>query len=98
MNGGSGGSSPVRVRIIAAGGVQGVWYRASAQKRAVELGLAGWVKNLPDGSVEAVFEGEPQNVRAILEWCGRGPPAARVDSLKVFHERASGEFLAFEIM
>lgn len=80
----------IRTRAIIAGRVQGVWYRARTQERAETLGLSGWVRNLPDGSVEAVFEGEPASVAAAVEWCREGPPHAVVESVDVRDESPEG--------
>jgi acylphosphatase len=68
-------------RIVIAGRVQGVFYRASAERRARELGLSGWVRNLADGRVEAHAEGARTPLLEFVEWCRKGPPAARVVSL-----------------
>lgn len=73
-----------RVRVLVSGRVQGVGFRVSCFDRAVALGLAGLVRNLPDGRVEAYFEGAEPQLAAMLEWCAIGPPAARVD--KVTHQ------------
>ncbi len=74
---------PTRVRVRVDGRVQGVWFRASTQKRAVELGVSGWVRNLDNGSVELEAEGEDAAVDALLRWCHMGPPSARVDHVDV---------------
>ena len=71
----------VRVRI--SGRVQGVFFRATCARRADELGVSGWVRNLPDGSLEAVFEGRERSIEAMLAWCREGPPYARVDAVEV---------------
>ena len=68
-----------RIRAIVSGRVQGVSYRASTAAKARQLGLAGWVKNLPNGNVELEAEGSPEQVAALVTWCHHGPPAARVD-------------------
>mgnify|MGYP002636243229 CR=1 FL=1 len=60
------------------GRVQGVWYRAGMQQRALELGLRGWVRNQPDGCVESVVQGPSEALDQLLDWCAQGPPAARV--------------------
>ncbi len=79
------------VRLIIRGRVQGVFYRASACERARALGLGGYVKNLPDRSVEAVAEGTAAAVDAFVEWCRVGPPRARVDEVVVSAwDRADG--------
>lgn len=75
----SDGRKGVRVRIE--GRVQGVWYRGWTKRAAAHLGLDGWVRNQPDGSVEAVFAGPTAKVDAMIERCRRGPPAARVTAL-----------------
>jgi len=77
------------VRIY--GRVQGVWFRANTKEIADKLGLKGWVRNMPDGSVEAVFEGDDENVEKAIEWCHRGPPLARVDRVEVEYEEPKGE-------
>jgi acylphosphatase len=73
--------SKVQLHIV--GRVQGVCYRQSAQQIAKSLKLFGWVRNLPDGSVQAYAEGAPVNIEAFLDWCKQGPPRAKVDSVKV---------------
>jgi acylphosphatase len=80
-----------RVQVRATGRVQGVFFRAEACSRAESLGLAGWVRNAPDGSVEAVFEGDPDRVDSMVEWCRHGPTGARVDELEVTDEEPTGE-------
>lgn len=72
-----------RVQVRATGRVQGVFFRQSAREQAERLGLSGWVRNLPDGSVEALFEGERPLVEQAVAWCRQGPPRARVDELVV---------------
>jgi len=63
---------------VVSGRVQGVWFRAATREEATRLGLRGWVRNLPDGRVEAIFEGEEGPLRQMLDWCRTGPPGARV--------------------
>jgi acylphosphatase len=72
-----------RVRVNVRGRVQGVFFRAEAEARARSLGLGGWIRNEPDGSVSAVFEGDPQRVESMVDWCRRGPSAARVEEVDV---------------
>lgn len=67
-----------RVHVLVSGKVQGVWFRESTRQEAERLGVAGWVRNLPDGRVEALFTGPPAAVDEIVDWCHRGPPAAQV--------------------
>ena len=76
----------VRRHVIARGRVQGVWFRDSTQERARARGVDGWVRNQRDGSVEAVFEGSPEAVEALVTWCREGPRSARVDALDVTEE------------
>lgn len=73
----------VRAHVIVTGDVQGVFYRHTAAKRARAKGLTGWIRNLPDGRVEVVVEGEEQAVRDFVEWCRSGPPHASVEDIEV---------------
>jgi acylphosphatase len=68
-----------------------VWFRAACAERAREAGVAGWVRNLADGRVEAVFEGPGEDVAALVEWCRTGPPLARVTAVETFDEEPRGE-------
>lgn len=77
--------------MVIRGRVQGVFFRAETRDRASSLGLGGWVRNNPDGTVEAAFEGERERVESIVEWCRRGPPHADVDDLDVAWEEPRGE-------
>lgn len=79
-----------RAHVWVAGRVQGVYFRASARAEAERLGLSGWVRNLPDGRVEAVFEGAPDAVAAAIAWCRVGPPSASVASIDVLPEAPEG--------
>ena len=80
-----------RVRVIVSGRVQGVFYRASCARLARDRGLAGSVRNRPDGRVEAVFEGPDEVVGEMVDWCRRGPDLARVDEVEVADEEPVGE-------
>ncbi|MPZ62746.1 MAG: acylphosphatase [Propionibacteriales bacterium] len=80
----------IRRRVTARGLVQGIFFRDTCRREAAGLGVAGWVRNLPDGSVEAVFEGDPDAVGRMVEWMGRGPSRARVDSVDVEDETPQG--------
>lgn len=80
-----------RVRVRIEGIVQGVFFRARCTEQARLRGIAGWVRNLPDGRVEAVFEGASGAVETLLSWCRRGPPAARVDRVETAEEEPTGE-------
>jgi acylphosphatase len=84
-----------RVHVFVSGRVQGVFFRQSTQRLAQGLGVKGWVRNLPDGRVEAVFEGEEPAVKALVEYCRLGPSAARVDNIEVRNENYVGEFSDF---
>jgi len=75
--------SRVRARVLLDGRVQGVFFRDATRQRAQQLGVAGWVRNLADGRVEALFEGEAEAVEAALAFAREGPPAARVSSVEV---------------
>jgi acylphosphatase len=87
----------IRTRVLVSGRVQGVWFRGSTQDRARELGLSGWARNLVDGRVEAVFEGEEEAVRAALSYVREGPPHARVSDVEVHDEPPMGESGEFRI-
>ncbi|HKD33827.1 MAG TPA: acylphosphatase [Gaiellaceae bacterium] len=81
----------MRIHVWIRGRVQGVFFRAEARARAESLGLAGWIRNAMDGSVEAVFEGDDARVRSMVEWCRRGPSGARVDEVEAETEEPTGE-------
>jgi acylphosphatase len=85
-----------RARVRVRGRVQGVFFRVETCDRARSLGLAGWVRNCADGSVEAVFEGDRERVESMVDWCGRGPAGARVEDVDVKWEEPSGE-AAFDV-
>lgn len=89
--------SRVRATVRFQGRVQGVSFRYFTLKTAQEAGLRGWVRNLPEGDVEALFEGEESAVRQALEICRKGPPAAHVTDVLIDWERSSDEFKIFEI-
>jgi acylphosphatase len=77
--------------VIVTGRVQGVFFRAQTRDRAASLELGGWVRNNPDGSVEAVFEGDRDRVESMVEWCRRGPAHAEVENVEVAWEDPRGE-------
>lgn len=79
------------------GRVQGVYYRSYAQDTARRLGVTGWVRNIRDGRVEAVFEGEEKAVRKMVDWCWEGSPSSRVTDVEVVWEEYRGEFEDFRI-
>ena len=86
-----------RVHVIISGLVQGVFFRAETKYNAQRLNLSGWVKNLPDGNVEAVFQGDRSAVEEILEWCRRGPSGAIVKDVQIEWQECLGEEKGFYI-
>jgi len=87
----------IRAHVFVIGEVQGVFFRTETRNEARKHGVKGWVRNLPDGRVEAVFEGEEKGVKALIEFCKRGPPGAQVTGVHVVMEDYTGEFGNFEI-
>ncbi|HID04426.1 MAG TPA: acylphosphatase [Candidatus Caldiarchaeum subterraneum] len=87
----------VRAHLMISGRVQGVFFRAYMREEAERLGLKGWVRNLPDGRVEAVVEGPEEEVKKLISWAHRGPPAAKVEKVEVMWERPTGGFRGFTI-
>jgi len=81
----------VRRRVIVRGRVQGVFFRASIRERAEAHGVAGWVRNRPDGAVEAAFEGPRDSVEALMRFAETGPPHARVEAVETVEEEPTGE-------
>ncbi|MGC8932122.1 MAG: acylphosphatase [Candidatus Methanodesulfokora sp.] len=90
--------SLVRAHLRIYGWVQGVFFRSSMRRVAKRLGVVGWVRNLPDGSVEAVVEGEKEKVEEIIKWAHRGPELAVVERVDVEWEEPTGEFDDFSII
>ena len=90
-------SMKIRAHVIITGKVQGVFYRAETAAKARRLKLTGWVRNLPDGRVEAIFEGEETNVQKIVDYCRRGPPNAYVVDVSVSRQEWTGEFNDFTV-
>jgi acylphosphatase len=88
----------IRVSIVVHGRVQGVAFRHYTCLKAHELGVAGWVRNLPDGSVEALLEGEEPAVDSLVVWCQDGPPAARVDRLEIHPGIYRAEYDDFRVV
>jgi acylphosphatase len=82
-------SEPICAHVFISGKVQGVGYRYATVHQAQHLGLNGWVRNLPDGRVEAIFEGDRVLVEQMINWCHQGPPAARVQDIETTYERAT---------
>lgn len=87
-----------RAHIFVSGRVQGVFFRMETKYEANKRKVKGWVRNLPDGRVEAVFEGEKESVDELIEFCRKGPPGARVENIKVIWGDYSGEFEDFKIL
>ena len=79
-----------RAHVFVSGEVQGVNFRGATQSQAEQLGLNGWVQNLQDGRVEAVFEGEPDAVHQMVDWCKSGPSSAGVEDFSVENEQPEG--------
>lgn len=94
----SGGDGDIRAHIFVTGKVQGVYYRQNTMETAKRLGVAGWVRNLPDGRVEAMLEGEGDAVNSLIEWCRRGPANAVVQDVVVQYEEFKREFADFVII
>ena len=89
-------SEKIRVHIFVSGLVQRVFFRANTVETARKLGITGWVKNSPNGQVEAIFEGDKENIQKMIEWAKKGPPNAQVDNIKVDWQEYKGEFNNFE--
>ena len=87
---GSAGEEAVRRRVVVSGQVQGVFFRDTCRREAARHGVAGWVRNCPDGTVEAVFEGPLDGVAAMVAWARRGPAHAVVDDVQTFEETPEG--------
>jgi acylphosphatase len=87
----------LRAQVIIHGIVQGVFFRASTRDEAIRIGVGGWVRNLPDATVEALFEGEKKKVEEILGWCHKGPPGARVSKVDILWQPYKGEYQHFDI-
>jgi acylphosphatase len=87
-----------RVTLRIKGRVQGVFFRESARHHASQLGVRGWVRNLPDGDVEALAEGPRDKVDELVAWCHKGPPAARVEQVLVQDEAPRGDLSPFAVV
>jgi len=88
----------VRAHVIITGKVQGVYFRANTKRKAELLGLKGWVRNLNNGGVEAIFEGDEESVKAILEFCNHGPEGAKVENVDLSWRTYTDEFTDFQII
>lgn len=89
--------SNARAHVYVSGRVQGVFFRDTTQRKASAHGLSGWVRNLPDGRVEAIFEGNEKAVHQMVSWVRSGPPNAYVTDVDVSYESFTGEFGTFRI-
>lgn len=88
----------LRVHLFIKGKVQGVFFRQAMKVTAKKNNATGWVKNLKDGRVEAIIEGEDLDVSNIVEWCHAGPANARVEDVEIRNEKFKGEFEKFEVL
>ena len=91
------GDSKTRAHVFVSGTVQGVYFRQNTKDVATRHNVTGWVRNLQDGRVEAVFEGGEMDVNEVIEWCHVGPPKAKVDDVNVKFEKYTGEFADFAV-
>jgi len=87
----------VRAHVFISGRVQGVFFRSETVYEAKQLGVTGWIRNILDGRVEAVFEGEEENVKKLVGFCKRGPLGARVTDVDIIWENYTSEFRNFEV-
>lgn len=87
-----------RMHVFITGRVQGVFFRVETERTAKSLNLTGWVRNVDDGGVEAVFEGEDHRIDQMIAWCYAGPPASRVDHVDFMEEPYTGIFSVFKII
>lgn len=87
----------VRAHVFVHGRVQGVFFRGTAQDYGRSLNVTGWVRNLPDGRVEGMFEGPRERVEAMVDWCRHGPPHAQVEGLEVTWHPPTGEFTTLRV-
>ncbi len=87
-----------RVRLFVKGKVQGVFFRQALKVMAKKHNLSGWVKNLKNGRVETLLEGEDMDVSTVVEWCHAGPANARVEDIEIKNEKFKGEFSKFEVL
>jgi acylphosphatase len=90
--------SDYRIRLIVTGKVQGVFFRQSLKVMAKKNDIFGWVKNLKDGRVEAVLEGNEENVSRLVEWAHGGPANARVEDVEIRNEKFTAEFSKFDVL
>jgi acylphosphatase len=87
----------VRAHVLVSGRVQGIFFRSETSYEAKKRGVKGWIRNLEDGRVEAIFEGEEKRVKELIEFCRHGPPGAKVTNVDATWENYKSEFRNFEI-
>ena len=87
-----------RVRLLVSGNVQGVFFRQALKVIAKKNNVSGWVRNLKDGRVEAVLEGDSKSTNSVIEWTRVGPANSRVDDIEVINEEFENEFLTFDVL
>jgi acylphosphatase len=90
-------NNKIRAHVFIRGKVQGVYFRQNTRIVATRYGVMGWVRNLKDGRVEAVLEGDEMDINRVIEWCYAGPPKAAVDDVDVKYEKYTGEFREFKV-
>ena len=86
-----------KFHVLISGRVQGVFFRLSTKQKAEQLGLKGWVRNKPDGNVEAIFEGPEEIINEVIEWCHRGPPLSKVTNVEIKKQKTTNAFEDFSI-
>lgn len=85
------------VFVRVSGRVQGVWFRASTKQKAEQLGVTGWIRNTSDGCIEAIFEGNKNMVKEMVDWCNHGPPQAKVENIEIKNQPVTNAFDGFAI-
>jgi acylphosphatase len=93
----SGSNKKARAHVFVSGRVQGVYFRQNTKQVSTRHRVTGWVRNLPDGRVEAVFEGDEMAINEVIEWCHVGPPKASVHDVSVKFQKYTGEFADFNV-
>ena len=90
-------TNKTQIKVVIKGLVQGVFYRVHTKHTADTLGIKGYVKNLANGSVEAVFEGDPDVIARMIDWCHKGPEVSRIDNIQTQEIKTLSNFKIFEI-
>ena len=86
-----------RIHLLVSGKVQGVFFRQATKVVAIKNNVTGWVKNLENGEVEILLEGDDKNVNSVIDWCRNGPANSRVDEVKIEQQEFSGQYSNFEV-